>query len=301
VTRTGVILNPKSRRNREGQADRHAAAGVYTAAPRTLPGLDKALARFAEKKLDLLVIDGGDGAVREVVTRAPAAFGGALPPIAVLPSGKTNALALDLGARPGWSLDQAIVSLEAGRVTQRAPLEITRLGAAQPFLRGFIFGAGVYVRAIELAQRAHRMGAFGSPAVGVTLGVAALRTAFGSPTSSWRRGVPMRIGTDAEPEPIFLLLASTLKRFPLRLKPFGEPSAEMRALIVEAPPKRLLRAIAPVLKGADLPWLEVSGYHRRELDCLDLGLDSRFVLDGEPYTGGDLRIARGPELTFVKP
>jgi hypothetical protein len=301
VIRTGVIHNPMSRRNRDRQAGRYEAAGVVTAAPATLAALDDELDRFARQHLELLVIDGGDGAIREVLTRAPAHFGSAMPPIAVLPSGKTNALALDLGARHGWSLEQAIAAAEAGQFTRRAPLEITRLGATHPFLRGFLFGAGIYVRVIEMAQRAHKLGAFGSPAVGVTLAVAALRTMLGGPTSSWRRGVPMRVGDAEGTRPIFLVLASTLKRFPLHAKPFGEPSADMRALVVDAPPKRLLRALPAFLNGAEPAWLEEAGYRRLRLDGLDLALENRFVLDGEPYAGGELRLARGAELTFVKP
>jgi hypothetical protein len=302
VIRTGVITNPMSRRNRQGPS-RQAAPGVVTAAPADLPALDVALARFAAEGLDLLVIDGGDGAVREVLTRAPSRFGQALPPIAILPSGKTNALALDLGARPGWSLEQAIAGFEAGRLTRRAPLEVTRAGAAEPCLRGFIFGAGAYVQGIELAQKAHRAGAFDSIAVGVTLAVAAVRTATGGPTSSWRPGVPMRLGPPgaSDRRQVFLLLAASLKRFPLRMKPFGPPSADLRTLVVDAPPRRLLRALPPLLMGAEPAWLETAGYRRRTVDSLDLSLESRFVLDGETYPGGELHVARGPELAFVKP
>jgi hypothetical protein len=303
VIRTGIVRNPNSQRNRVGGARPATQPGVLVAAPETLSDLDEALNRLAAHGLDLLVIDGGDGAVREVVSRAPERFGAMLPPIAVLPSGKTNALALDLGAPAEWTLTEAQVSLEAGRLTTRAPLEITRLGAAQPFVRGFIFGAGVYVRAIELAQRAHALGAFGSFAVGATLAVAAFRTVTGGPRSPWRRGVPIRVGPpgSGEPESLFLLLASTLERFPLRLKPFGPPSAELRALMIDAPPERLLRALPPLLKGEQPAWLEEAGYRRRQLDRLEMMLDGRFVLDGEPYPGGELRIARGAELTFVKP
>jgi hypothetical protein len=303
VTRIGVILNPRSRHNLQGEVRNAAPSGALFAAPASRPALDESLASYAAAGLDLLVIDGGDGTVREVISRAPVHFGGGLPPIAVLPSGKTNALALDLGAPGNWNLDQAIAAHRAGRATRRAPLEVSRPGEIEPFVRGFLFGAGVYVRAIDLAQNAHFLGVFDDVAVAATLGVAALRTLFSGSRRSWRRGVPMRLGAPgaAEPRPIFLLVASSLERLPLGLKPFGEPSPELRTLLVEAPPKRLIHAISPVLRGQSPGWLEPAGYKRRIVDAFDLRIDGRFVLDGDSFAGGELRVARGPELEFVRP
>jgi hypothetical protein len=303
VRRIGVIHNRTSRHNRVASADRAPPPGVLHESPQTHEDLDAALARLAAAGLDLLVIDGGDGTIREVLTRAPAHFVAGVPPIAVLPSGKTNALALDLGAPLGWGLQDALGAAGQGRFTRRAPLEVTRLGAGTPLARGFIFGAGAYVRAIDLAQRAHRLGAFNSVAIGLTLASAALRTLLGGPRSKWRRGVPMRLSPPgaAAPRQIFLLLASTLKRLPLGLKPFGPPSADLRTLLIEAPPTRLPQAIGPLLRGEQPEWLEPFGYRRRTVEALDLHLDGRFVLDGEAFTGGELQLTRGVELEFVKP
>ena len=49
----------------------------------------------------VLVINGGDGTVQAALTEIynGGHFGDAPPPVAVLPSGKTNLIALDLGAR----------------------------------------------------------------------------------------------------------------------------------------------------------------------------------------------------------
>jgi hypothetical protein len=304
VTRTGVILNPRSRHNLNGEPRPAApASATLFAAPSSPPALDETLDSFAAAGLDLLVIDGGDGTVREVLTRAPARFGARLPPIAVLPSGKTNALALDLGAPPGWSLDSAIAAWRAGRVTRRSPLEVARAGAAEPFARGFLFGAGAYVQATDLAQKAHRMGAFDGAAVAVALAAAATSTLLGGPRNPWRRGLPMRLGPPGETEarPVYLLFASCLKRLPLGVKPFGEPSAELRRLVVEAPPKRLLVALPALVTGAQPAWLEAAGYRRSTLQSFSLFLESRFILDGESFPGGELIVSRGPELEFVKP
>ena len=64
----------------------------------------KALEMIARVKPKVLVINGGDGTVRDVLTAGLDVFGEHWPALAVLPKGKTNALNVDLGAPAGWSL-----------------------------------------------------------------------------------------------------------------------------------------------------------------------------------------------------
>ncbi|MGN6497543.1 MAG: diacylglycerol/lipid kinase family protein, partial [Tsuneonella sp.] len=102
--RVGVIHNPRSHRNKglDGQvADR---PGVLFALPEERGDLPGVLARYAAAGIDLLVINGGDGTVRDVLTAAVPVFGESWPAIAVLPMGKTNALNVDLGAPRDWTL-----------------------------------------------------------------------------------------------------------------------------------------------------------------------------------------------------
>jgi diacylglycerol kinase (ATP) len=301
VIRAGVIRNPRSRLNREDGAAERTPAGVLSAAPATRAALDAALAEFAAARLDLLVIDGGDGTVREVLTRAPEHFPHGLPRLAVLPRGKTNALALDLGLTPDWTLEAAIAAAEQARSAERHPLELMRHGHARPLARGFLFGAGVFVRATEIAQRTHRLGAFNDLAVGLTLAAAAAETLAGGPRSPWRKGVPMRLDSHSPERQIFLLLASTLERLPLDLKPFGAPAPGLKTLVVEAPPRRLFRALPLMLSGRAAPWLEPAGYRRSTRPVLDLHVGERIVLDGETYPGGALRLVEGAPLAFVVP
>jgi hypothetical protein len=304
MIRAGVIHNPRSRHNRGGQPVR-APAGVHVEAPHGRAALDETLARFAAEGLDLLVVDGGDGTVREVLTRAPRHFTAGLPRLAVLPSGKTNARAFDLGAPRAWPLEAVLESARQGRLTTRRPLEVTRIGEQCPLVRGFIFGAGAFVRATDLAQRTHRVGAFEEMAIGLTLAGAAVRTLFGGPGSGWRRGERMQLRFEDDPiltGPVFLLLASTLERLPMGVQPLGSPAAgPLRSLAVEAPPKRLLSALPRLLAGTDAPWLESAGYHQRAIDRLDVTLDTSFVLDGETFPGGALSLRMGEPLEFVTP
>ena len=66
----------------------------------------------------MLVINGGDGTVQAALTELynGGHFGDSPPPVAVLPSGKTNLIALDLGARgdPIATLER-LIEIAAGR------------------------------------------------------------------------------------------------------------------------------------------------------------------------------------------
>lgn len=294
MIRVGLIHNPKSHRNKQrGMAD--PPPGVLVNAPVTPRDLVPVLKDFAARGIELIVIDGGDGTVREVVSRLPEAYGGRPPKLAVLPTGKTNALALDLGAEPGWSLESAIAAACRGGTKIRRPLEILRDGEDQPTLRGFVFGAGVYVRATRMAARPHRLGVIDGVAVALTLAGAAAAALAGG----WRRGEIIML--DGDQHRLFLLLASSLKRMPLRVKPFGEPRHGLKRLTVEAPPRWLSAALPVLLKGRNPAWLERAGYRRDDPDSFRMGWHGEFVLDGEVYPGGHLTVRLGQPLEFVVP
>jgi uncharacterized membrane protein YeaQ/YmgE (transglycosylase-associated protein family) len=113
--RTGIICNPKSHRNRSSvEATKPFLSGtVLAVTPRTQDELAEVLTDFARHGIELLVIDGGDGTIRDVMTAAARVWTGAAPRVAIVPSGKTNALALDLGIPDSWTLDQALTAADA--------------------------------------------------------------------------------------------------------------------------------------------------------------------------------------------
>lgn len=310
-TRIGLISNPRSRRNKL-TGPPAAPAGVLAAAPRTRSELRDVLERFAQERLDLLIIDGGDGTVRDVLTCAGDAWEGCWPRLAVLPSGKTNALAIDLGTPRDWTLEQALAAARVGRVATRSPVAVERRDEAGSPVRGFLFGAGAFVAATALAQRTHRAGAFNGVAVGLALSWAVGQTMVGSPDGEWRRGERMRIrhhgrsvamhdaalSTDRAQ---YVLLASTLERLPLGIRPFGAKRPGLKTLAIDAPPRHMAAAAAALLAGSEAAWLERSGYHRVDAPALDLDLDGEFILDGEVFPAGSYRIYEGAPLSFVVP
>lgn len=304
AARAGIIGNPRSRHNRSRHLIDEVNGDVSVRVPLTQSALLSALRDFAKDGVEILVIDGGDGTVRDVLSAAPHAFGDSVPPIAVLPSGKTNALALDLGIPPGWTIEQARAALAASRFKARAPIEIRRPGETP--LRGFILGFGNFVRATDLAQRTHAMGAFGGLAIGLSILGAFAQTLFGRAGNPWRSGERVDItspGTQGRwVKELYLLLGSTLHRMPLGVRPFGDRPSGLNMLAIEAPPRLLTAAAPALLLGKATGWLAGAGYHRAsDVPPLDLMTTGDFILDGETFAGGMLSIRAGDPVRFVVP
>ncbi|MCR5876105.1 acylglycerol kinase family protein [Phenylobacterium sp. J426] len=302
MIRAGVIRNLKSHRNQSG-ARADAPPGVLEAVPEKPDDLYEALAWFAKSGVDLVVIDGGDGTVRDVLTRAPKAYGDRLPTFGVIPNGKTNALALDLGVPLGTPVRAMLAAArDPAKRKLRACLEVVRPGETVPEHRGFLFGMGAFVRGTELAQKTHGLGFFDNAAIVMTILSAAGRTLAGGADDPWRRGEPAALtlgGAAPEARDWFLVLAATLKRFPLGLKPFGPPHEGLKVLAVEAPPLKLPKALPALLAGSEAAWLEQAGYRRRDVSEIGLAFEGGFTLDGEIYPGGELIVRQGPDLEFV--
>lgn len=300
--RVGVVRNPKSHGNRL-RPPGPAPDDVRLVEPISRDALREALNGFARDGLDLLIIDGGDGTVRDVISLLPHTFGEATPLLAVLPSGKTNVLAIDLGTPEGWRLEDALRAARGENLTikSRPPLRIS-WSDEKPCLQGFFFGVGAPVKATNLAQRVHKVGFFHNLAVAMTIATAALGALFGGSRDEWREGVAVRLILDGEAQAEgarFAVIATALKRLPFGLKPFGAPREGLKLLDIDAPPRRLHKALPMVLSGKVVSALEGLGYRRRDPLAVNLLGGAPFVLDGEVFEGGDLTIRLGPALRFL--
>ena len=99
----------------------------------------------------------------------------------------------------------------------------------------------------------------------------------------------------------FVMVASTLERFPLGIRPFGGTRPGLKLAVIDAPLRLMLAFLPIVLTGFDRPFMRRKGLHRIDVESLDLELGDRFILDGEYFPAGHYRLRQGPELRFVVP
>lgn len=308
----GVIYNPRSHRNLGADFDCGLCPHVHIAQPRARAQLPEALAEFAAKGIDLLVINGGDGTVRDVLTCGQAIFGDDWPAVAVLPKGKTNALTVDLGVPEDWGLQDAIDALDHGSRVYRRPMAVSAVDEPGKRVAGFILGAGAFTKATQAGQSAHKLGAFDSMVVAVTGIWALLQSLFATRNNPWRKGARMRIGLgtadapmahsgNGDPEMRQLLFASTLEKLPAGIKPFGALRSGLKLVAVDQISRRTTALVPLVLTGKLRNGLRQRGIHQLAATQFSLSIDDQFILDGEAFPAGDYRIEQGPELAFVAP
>ncbi|ANK12402.1 diacylglycerol/lipid kinase family protein [Erythrobacter neustonensis] len=308
----GVIYNPRSHRNLGADFDCGVCPHVHIAQPRERGQLPLALTEFAEKGIDLLVINGGDGTVRDVLTCGQAIFGDDWPAIAVLPKGKTNALTVDLGVPDDWTLQDAIEALDHGSRIHRRPMTVSTADEPGKRVAGFILGAGAFTKATQAGQSAHKLGAFDSMVVAVTAGWALLQSLFATRNNPWRQGAPMQIGLGAGNVPMAhsghgdpamrqLLFASTLERLPAGIRPFGPLKGGLKLAAIDQISRRSTALIPLVLTGVVKHGLRERGIHQLAATQFSLSIGDQFILDGEAFPAGDYLIEQGPELAFVAP
>ena len=312
AAQVGVIYNPRSHRNRGRDLLSDMAPHIHLAQPGKKAQLPAALERFKERRIELLVVNGGDGTVRDVLTAGHDIFGDDWPVVAILPKGKTNALAVDLEAPGDWSLQGAIDAFRNGRRIRRRPILIApQDDFAQPMM-GFILGAGAFTTGIAAGQDAHRFGAFNSLAVAVTTLWGVIQSLLGTDRNPWRRGVemelllgesgaPMEHSGQGDPGRRQILIASTLERFPAGLKPFGSLKKGLKLAVMDRPVRHILLLLPLILAGWSPSMLRRKGLHQVSVPWFDLSLGDRFIVDGEAYPAGRYRIEQGPELEFVAP
>jgi len=313
--RAGVIVNPGSTRNLTRPLK--VPEGIAAVAPQTPEALAEALRDFAAAGIDAIVVVGGDGTVRELMSALPEAWTGALPPLALVHSGNSNVIAGDLGgiAHEGTALARLLGALADDRPlrqTRRRPLEVRWPDKSRSAMRGMVIGAGAFERATHYARsRMMARGVRHRALIAGALATALLQAARG--VSPWADGAHMRLtrdGDEADSGARFLLLATALDQLTMGIWPFWDqesgPDAGMRFLDVDARPPGFARAIWPMLRGRPTAAMRRSGAYRSgRAQRLWLQLDDgALIIDGESFApdgNGCLEITLGPELRFLQP
>jgi hypothetical protein len=319
MSRVGVVTNPGSRRNRTRLGGIRSVLERY---PETLHAeavaigdLEGILCEFARREVDLVVVNGGDGTVHATLTElCNGAAYRELPAIAVLATGMTNLIALDVGlaGRPEAALARLLDQVGSGaELTKlRRPLLSLSTGGNRPPLHGMFFGTAAFHQAVRMARNeVHPTGARGSLAFAMSLALAIWRSLVGrgDRQGPMFQGQDMTVELDGvrqSNERYFLVLATTLRRLIFGLMPFwGDGAGQIRYTSIAFPPVRLARALLPVLRGRPRPWMAERGYLSRAVDAIAIATRDPLVIDGEfvqPEPGVPVLLRSEREAVFVR-
>jgi hypothetical protein len=264
----------------------------------------------------VLVINGGDGTVQATLTELynGGHFGEQPPPVAVLPSGKTNLIALDLGAS-GDPIDTLERLIELARnddlaryTVPRELIALRRPGSAdRPVIGMFLGGAGLAETMLYCRNKIYPLGLPNSISHALTA-IAYIAQLLLKLKSSL---LPARATTTEivfpERERIsgrFALLAvTTLNKMLLSNELGGEGRGPLKVVAIEERPWTVLRALLAGLTGG-YKGKKMRGFHFEEGDQVTIeGERSRLILDGETFhaeSGSPIHLMPAPPLSFVK-
>jgi diacylglycerol kinase family enzyme len=275
-----------------------------------IPDAMRTIARVSPK---VIVINGGDGSVQAALTELHGGghFGASPPPVAVLPNGKTNLIALDLGAEgdPLLALERIVELAKADlapHVVKRELIALSQGQDSRPVLGMFLGGAGL---ADSILYCRHKIYPLGLPngishvltalavIVSVVLGI---RAAFLPPRPSPVR-VSLKRGGQFSGR-FTLLIVTTLEKLLLGSKAEGG-AGHLKLMAVEQGPTTLFRALLASILGR-LGRNRLQGVHIEQGDEIEISGDrSNVILDGELFqarAGIPIVLRTTPPVPFLK-
>ena len=277
----------------------------------------EALRTIARVRPKVLVINGGDGTVQAALTELynGGHFGDELPPVAVLPSGKTNLIALDLGAHgdPIEALERLIAIVQGDIAMHVVPRELIALRRSanaedQPIIGMFLGGAGLADTMLYCREKIYPLGlpnglAHALTAIALFVKLLLRVKAGFLPPDAKPLNVSMREHENRLTGKFSLLAVTTLEKLLLSSELGGKRKGVLKLLAIEEKPASLIRAFAASL-GGKLGRSKVRGVHFEEADEITIeGESSNVILDGETFraeTGRPIHLRPAHPLAFVK-
>ena len=321
-TRIALISNPRSTGNIaqlpriRAYCDEHPDVFHYEVEHAHQVG--EALRTIARIDPKVLVINGGDGTVQAALTELHNGghFGDNPPPVAVLPSGKTNLIAFDLGAE-GDPVDALERLLEIAR-TDLTPYIVARElialrhgeAGGQPVIGMFMGGAGLADTMLYCRHKIYPLGlpnaiAHGLTAIALLIKVLLKIKANFLPPDPQPLNVSVRDGGDTLSGRFALLAVTTLERVGIA-RDYDGPDrggGALKLLAIEDQPVSLVRALAAGI-GGRLGRQNLRGVHFERANRITIhGESSDVVLDGETFravTGSPIHLQPAQPLSFVK-
>ena len=277
--------------------------------------IGEAMKTIARIRPRVLVINGGDGTVQASLTEMynGGHFDGAPPPVAVLPSGKTNLIALDLGVR-GDPIEALEKLLELAQSDLRPHLVARELIALRhgpenqsPVIGMFLGGAGLADTILYCRHKIYPLGlpngiSHGLTAVAVLLRqILRLKAGFLPPRAT-QLSVRLRSGGQFSGK-FAVLAVTTLEKFLLASKIETGRAGRLKMLAIEEGSWSVLRGFFAGLAGK-LGRSKLTGVHFEEADEISIeGDSSSVILDGETFRaeiGRPIVLQTARPLSFVR-
>jgi len=318
-TRIALISNPKSTGNL-AQLPRIRAfcadhTDIFHYEVEHAHQIGEAMKTIARINPAVLAINGGDGTVQAVLTELHNGghFGDLPPPVAVLPSGKTNLIALDLGMRgdPVKALDRLIDIARADLAPHLVARELIALSGGEtgitPVIGMFLGGAGLADIMLYCRERVYPLGLPNSvshmlTAIAVVLRqIVGLRASFLPPEPS---PLSFSVRHDGAVSGRFaLMFVTTLDRLLLTKEVGSMGKGPLKFVAIDQRPASMLRAIFASLIGR-LGRSKLDGVYVEETDEIAIeGEGSQVILDGETFRAGPgkpIMLRPAQPLSFVR-
>ncbi len=277
--------------------------------------IGEALVAIARVKPKVLIVNGGDGTVQATLTELyhGGQFGREPPPVAVLPNGKTNLIALDLGAN-GDSLGALKHILDLAQhdlapfIVERELIALTEgEHGNRPVLGMFLGGAGL---ADTILYCRHTIYPLGLPN-GLSHVLAGLAVMFSMVFGLRNRflppqPMPVRVSLIREGEPskrFAFLIVTTLEKLLLTGRTARAGNVGLKLMAVEQSSKALLKGVWAGLTGK-LGSTSLTGVHIEHGDVIRIESDqSSVILDGETFNairGRPIVLRSTPPVPFLR-
>jgi diacylglycerol kinase (ATP) len=314
----GVLSNPLSGGNRKGLKPIRALLAchpyVLHREVHTLEDVLSAMADFARREVNLVVINGGDGTVHGVLT---ALFRnhvfGRQPFIAVLRAGTTSMIGGDVGlaGSPRRALRRLLhwVEKREGRseILWRHVMSVRSPAHEKPLCGTFLGAASIYEGIRFFHRRINAPGVRGEFGPAVTLMVFLLSLLRRQ--SKLLSAVPVEASLDGQPpdEKAWLMLfVTTLERLFLGMRPFwGNGGGALHFTAITEHPIGFWRSLPFLVRGRKGPHVKTyNGFYSQEISQGRLSMAGGFTMDGELYQLGtartDLYVGVAGQAAFLR-
>jgi len=310
MTSIALLSNPKSTGNQSllpevrAFCERH--RDIFHYEVEDVAQIACALKTIARVRPKVLVINGGDGTVQAALTELyhGGHFGPNPPPVAVLPMGKTNLIAHDLGAvgDPIEALERVLAVVRTDMVphiVSRELIELTggggRADHAPPVLGMFLGGAGLADTILYCRHKIYPLGLPNWLAHLLTFLMGVVSVIVGRRSrllpAKW---APIKVSITRRGEmqgKFAFVMVTTLERLLLNstMAVAGQRPGAMQLVVIERNLLSIFGALLAAVRGR-LGLRSIRGVHLERGDEIRIaGNRSNVILDGEMFEANDDR------------